>query len=224
MARQEMRFCKLQEHWTVRDPRPAPLAQDPMVLGPTMLVLKSIASITFIKFILLAQELHESSKSRSPGFSTGPKVRGRKNTCLGPPRPYPGPCQVKGSICWSKHARAAFFNSRSCLSIRWNSGSKISVRPSQDALTDSNSTSEEVLKDLESPVQYGISGGDLLLISSQSPDWLVTEFNTAVRRYHQRAFRNDCTRFPVLSPQTSSGSRARPAKPLPPSGGSGQLW
>jgi len=38
-----------------------------MVLDPTKLALKSIASITLIKFILLAQELHESTKSRSLG-------------------------------------------------------------------------------------------------------------------------------------------------------------
>jgi len=76
MAKQEMKFSKLQEHRTARDSRPAPQVQDPMVLDPTMLALKSIASIcnttTFIKFILLTQEVHESSKSRSLEFSTGP--------------------------------------------------------------------------------------------------------------------------------------------------------
>jgi len=53
-------------------PRPAPLDQDPMVRDPIMLAFKSISSITFIKFIILTQELHESPKDRSPGFLTGP--------------------------------------------------------------------------------------------------------------------------------------------------------
>jgi len=34
--------------------------------------LKSISSITFIKFNILTQELHESPKDRSMGLSTGP--------------------------------------------------------------------------------------------------------------------------------------------------------
>ena len=83
---------------------------------------------------------------------------------------------------------------------------------------------EEALNDSERLVEDGISGADLPLISSRSPDRPVTEFNTAVRKYHQRAFRNDNTLFSALSPQTSSRSRARSAKPLPPSGESGPLW
>jgi len=72
MSRQEMRLSKLQEQRSSLCPRPAPLDQRPMIRDPIRMPLKSIFSITFIKFIILTQEPHESPRSRSMGFSTGP--------------------------------------------------------------------------------------------------------------------------------------------------------
>ena len=72
MSRQEMRFSKLREHRSSWCPRPAPLDQRPMIRDPIRLPLELISFITFIKFIILTQEPHESPKSRSMGFSTGP--------------------------------------------------------------------------------------------------------------------------------------------------------
>jgi len=71
MSRQEMRLSKLRERRSSWCPRPAPLDQRPMIRDPIRMPLESISFITFIKFIILTQEHHESPKSRSMGFSTG---------------------------------------------------------------------------------------------------------------------------------------------------------
>jgi len=44
-------------------------------MGMTLEMIVTV-SITFIKFILLTPELHESAKSRSQGLSTGPMILG----------------------------------------------------------------------------------------------------------------------------------------------------
>jgi len=56
MSRQEMRFSKLREHQSSWCPRPAPLDQRPMIRNLIRMPLKSISSITSIKFIILTQE------------------------------------------------------------------------------------------------------------------------------------------------------------------------
>jgi len=71
MSRQEMRLSKLQEHRSSLCPRPDPLDQRPMIQDPIRMPLKLISFITFIKFIILTQEPHESPTSRSISFSAG---------------------------------------------------------------------------------------------------------------------------------------------------------
>jgi len=54
MSRQEMKFSKLRER-SPRYPRPTPLDQNPVVQDPILLPLKSISSITFIKFTVFGK-------------------------------------------------------------------------------------------------------------------------------------------------------------------------
>jgi len=71
MSRQEMRLSKLREHQSSWCPRPTPLDRKPMIRDPIQMPLASISFITFIEFIILTQEPHESPKSRSMCSSTG---------------------------------------------------------------------------------------------------------------------------------------------------------
>jgi len=75
---------------------------------------------------------------------------------------------------------------------------------------------EEVLNDPDPLTEYGISEGDLLLISQKPQDQTAMDFSAAVESYHQRATSNGDA-LPALPPPTLAGSRARSARPLPPS-------
>jgi len=83
---------------------------------------------------------------------------------------------------------------------------------------------EEALNDRELLNEYGISSGNLLLISLQSPTLPDKTFDTAVERHRHSAYRYESLLPPAPPPLTPAGSRAQSAKPLLPTGGSGSLW
>ena len=87
---------------------------------------------------------------------------------------------------------------------------------------------EKALNDPELLKGYGISSGNLLLISLQSPTLPDKAFDTTqmIERHHHHhsASRHDSLLPSTPPPPTPTGSGAQSAKPLLPLGRSGSLW